>query len=747
MIKLNEIHKVYTQGKIGFHALKDVNLFFKKGETIAILGPSGCGKTTLLNILGGLDTPTTGDMVIDSKLTTNFIESEWDYFRNHRIGFVFQQYNLIEHLPIVENVAISVKLSGVGHKESHKRAIELLTKVGLQDHLQKLPNQLSGGERQRVAIARALINNPDIILADEPTGALDKKTGNEVMDLIKEVGKDKLVIIVTHNKKVANKYASRIIELEDGRVKSDSSPKDEKVKIILKREKNRKKLKFREAIRLALYNIKGKKWRTFLVSLGLSVGIVGLILIDALFNSIRTGLEQQTAVIQNNPDIYIMADNDTYTIGSAQSAIENTDYFKEVFFAPRQQFQIVKNVTKNSNLLNAVGTAVISTPNSSEIKSVFTSFLGDGRLPSSENEFALPLDVAKRLINSNVYLSNDEIWALLKENVYLVHTDFEYGVAYIPNIDSTCVYTSIWDGDINNPPLEYDTELLGSFADNINALNSYRSTPILMGDENVFCADYSEIYWEIDYDLPVGEGSELTLVGIFDNKLFKEALFSTSTINSVGSKNVYLYPSTEEQNPIDVFYRYRAFLKNDNVSNKTEIMRSLETDGYIVRENVDFGLDLFSGITNLFIYILQFIFSSITFIAVVTGSLMLLLILYIGVVERRREIGLIRSMGGSRSDVRLIYTGETTLIGLIAGFLSIVISLVLVVILNIYIYNNYQELVLRYLPFIDPEKVLTLNYVKLIYAIIGSILLAIVSGLIPSIIAGKKKPIEALRNE
>ncbi|PAT02620.1 hypothetical protein CI105_01295 [Candidatus Izimaplasma bacterium ZiA1] len=747
MIKLNEIHKVYTQGKVGFHALKDINLFFKKDETIAILGPSGCGKTTLLNILGGLDTPTTGDMVIDSKLTTNFTESEWDYFRNHRIGFVFQQYNLIEHLPIVENVAISVKLSGVSHKDSHKRAIELLTKVGLKDHLQKLPNQLSGGERQRVAIARALINNPDIILADEPTGALDKKTGNEVMDLIKEVGKDKLVIIVTHNKKVANKYATRIIELEDGRVKSDTSPKDEKVKIILKREKNRKKLKFKEAIRLAYYNIKGKKWRTFLVSLGLSVGIVGLILIDALFNSIRTGLEQQTAVIQNNPDIYIMADDESTTIDLALTAIENTNYFKEVFFAPRQDFQIVKNITKDSNLLSNVGTNVIGTPQSTEIKSVFTNILGDGRLPNSDNEFALPLDTAKKLINSNIYLSNDEIWELLKNNIYLIHTDFEYSVAYIPSIETNCIYTSMWDGDTNNLPLEYNETELGTITENLNALSPYRSTPIVVGDKNVFCGDYSEIYWEIDYDTPVGEGTEFKLVGIFDNKLFKEALFSEDTINSIGSKNSYIYPSSEETNPIDEFYRYRAFLKNDNVSNKTDIMRSLEERGYIVRENVDFGLDLFSGITNLFIYILQFIFSSITLIAVVTGSLMLLLILYIGVVERRREIGLIRSMGGSRSDVRLIYTGETTLIGLIAGFLSILISLVLVVILNIYIYNNYQELVLRYLPFVDPKKVLSINYAKLIYAIIGSILLAIVSGLIPSIIAGKKKPIEALRNE
>ncbi len=297
MIKLNEVHKVYLQGKVGFHALKDLNLYFEKGETVVVYGPSGCGKTTLLNILGGLDNPTSGDMVIDSKLTTTFIEKEWDYFRNHRIGFIFQAFNLIEHLPIIENVALSLKLAGTSDKESKKQAIELLEKVGLGNHLSKLPTELSGGERQRVAIARALINDPDIILADEPTGALDMKTGTEIMDLIKSISEEKLVIIVTHNKKIARKYSTRMIELVDGKVTKDTDPKDQKVDIIRTRERNKKKLKFREAIRLAYYNIKGKLWRTLLVALGLSVGIVGLILIDAFFNSIRMGIEQQDTVL------------------------------------------------------------------------------------------------------------------------------------------------------------------------------------------------------------------------------------------------------------------------------------------------------------------------------------------------------------------------------------------------------------------------------------------------------------------
>lgn len=751
MIKLHEIHKVYMQGKVGFHALKDVSLYFEKGEVVAIYGPSGCGKTTLLNILGGLDLPTSGEMVIDSKLTTNFIEKEWDYFRNHKIGFIFQQYNLIEHLPIVENVAISVKLGGTSSKIAEEKAIELLTKVGLSNHLHKLPGELSGGERQRVAIARALINDPDIILADEPTGALDNKTGTEIMDLIKSVSKDKLVIIVTHNKKVAKKYSTRMVELKDGRVTQDTNPKNEKVRIINKREKQKGKLSFKEAIKFAMYNIRGKKWRTFLVAFGLSVGIVGLILIDAFFNSIRVGLEQQEQIVVDNPDLYIMATSEVVgTTDEIMTEIEDTGYFKEVMYAPQINFTFTKNITDDTVLSNSLILEGIGVTDNESLRNTFLNFVGDSRLPIADNEFAISTDQAKQLVSTNISLTDDEIWEQIGNNVYLMYSQYDYFPSLFDLQESieteSCIITEAHtesDGNIYAPS-DWDEIKLGAFADNVLALREYRTGFIQMTDElEIYCVDYNELEWTINRDEPLGEGVEMTLVGLYENDLFYEAQFTQEFIYGVNVQQRTINQEDEESD----WVRFRGFLKNEYIDNKLSITIELEEDGFFVFENFRTGFDFFEGVATLFLYILQFIFSSIIWIAIITGALMLLLILYINVLERKREIGLIRAMGGTRKDVRIIYSGETTIIGFIAGVLSVIISLLLVWGINMYIYSNHLDTVVEYLPFIDPTKVLVINYVKLGFAILGSILIALISGLIPSNIAAKKKPIDALRND
>ena len=231
MLELKKINKSYQTGDFVQQALKNVSIEFKKNEFVAILGPSGSGKTTLLNIIGGLDRYDTGDLIINQKSTKDFKDRDWDAYRNNCIGFVFQSYNLIGHIDILQNVEMGMTLSGVSSKERKKRAIEVLTRVGLKDHLHKKPNQLSGGQMQRVAIARALANDPDIILADEPTGALDSKTSVQIMNLIQEIAKDKLVIMVTHNPELAHEYASRVIEMKDGEVVSDSRKGTSKRKI------------------------------------------------------------------------------------------------------------------------------------------------------------------------------------------------------------------------------------------------------------------------------------------------------------------------------------------------------------------------------------------------------------------------------------------------------------------------------------------------------------------------------------
>ena len=752
MIKLHEVHKVYTQGKAGFHALKNIELFFDKGEFVSIFGPSGCGKTTLLNIIGGLDSPTSGEMVIDDRLTTNFIEKEWDYFRNHRIGFVFQQYNLIEHLPIVENVALSLKLAGKKNNEAKERARALLTKVGLQNHLHKLPGELSGGERQRVAIARALINDPDIILADEPTGALDNKTGSEIMDLIKSICKDKLVIVVTHDRRIAEKYSTRIIELKDGRVSKDTNPQDKRVNIVNTRTKQRSKLRFFEALRLSVYNIRGKFVRTLLVSLGLSVGIVGLILIDSFFNSIRTGLEQQSAVLKNNPDLYI---HEQYTpdrdLESLRDIYENYGYFKEILYAPRNEFAITRNETDDTDLLEPVYRNGIENPDSEDIINTFTQLIGDSRFPMNNNEFMIHINLAEKLLSNKLNLTDQEIWDEIKGNEYLIYHEYnyiplEYNI-YDKLLDGSCAITGIYEGDPLVLPDGYNETVLGTIDDNLLELAEYRNSPIQVSEtEELYCDNYDELDWRINVAEPVGEGIVVTLVGIHENNLFPEFILSKELVMDTTYQATYI-SNSEEAWLYDTSIRFRAFLNNDDLEEKAAIILDVEKDNYLVEENLDNGFDIFAGLTNLFMYILQFIFSSIVFIAILTGGLMLLLILFISIIERKREIGLIRAMGGTRSDVRIIYTGETTMIGLMAGVISVFLAILLVYVLNVIIYKNYFDLVIEYLPFVDPKQVLSINFGKLLLAILGSIVIAIISGLAPSIRASRKKPIEALRNE
>ena len=289
MLELKNITKIYATDDFKQTALDNVSIVFRKCEFVSILGPSGSGKTTLLNIIGGLDDYTDGDLIINGTSTKKYTDRDWDTYRNHRVGFVFQSYNLITHQSILSNVELALTLSGVGKKERRKRAIEALEKVGLKDHINKRPNQLSGGQMQRVAIARALVNNPDILLADEPTGALDSATSEQIMDLLKEVAKDRLVIMVTHNAELAHEYSTRIIEVKDGIILNDSN-KVSMEESESKRNRRDKKtnMSMKTALSLSLNNLMTKKGRTILTAFAGSIGIIGIALILSLSNGINS---------------------------------------------------------------------------------------------------------------------------------------------------------------------------------------------------------------------------------------------------------------------------------------------------------------------------------------------------------------------------------------------------------------------------------------------------------------------------
>lgn len=292
MLKLANITKNYKSGDEVVKALKGINLEFRSNEFVSILGPSGCGKTTLLNIIGGLDRYTSGDLIINGKSTKEFKDRDWDAYRNYSVGFVFQNYNLIPHQSVLSNVELALTLSGVSREERKKRAIEALEKVGLKEQIHKRPNQLSGGQMQRVAIARALVNDPDIILADEPTGALDTKTSVQIMELLKSISKDKLIIMVTHNPTLAEKYSTRVIRVLDGAVQDDTNPYSSAKEEKKKAKSGKTAMSFFTAISLSLNNLMTKKGRTILTSFAGSIGIIGIALILSLSTGVQNYINQ-----------------------------------------------------------------------------------------------------------------------------------------------------------------------------------------------------------------------------------------------------------------------------------------------------------------------------------------------------------------------------------------------------------------------------------------------------------------------
>ena len=369
MLILKNIVKDYVTGDTTVRALNDINIKFRESEFVAILGPSGCGKTTLLNIIGGLDVYTQGDLVINGKSTKTFTDENWDTYRNHSIGFVFQNYNLIPHQSVLANVELALTLSGVSKKERRERAIKALEQVGLGSHINKRPNQMSGGQVQRVAIARALINNPDIILADEPTGALDSETSVQIMELLKEISKDKLIIMVTHNPELAYEYSNRIVKFKDGKITEDSNPFEpgdadreyEKNKAEEDLKKGKKpSMNFRTAFGLSLRNLGTKKGRTILTAFAGSIGIIGIALVIALSTGIQNYVDKMqndtligmpVSIEQESLDVTSMM-NTMSGMGMGMGMMVEVDHDRDKLYVSEVVAEMVNNFVAKSNANN-----------------------------------------------------------------------------------------------------------------------------------------------------------------------------------------------------------------------------------------------------------------------------------------------------------------------------------------------------------------------------------------------------------
>lgn len=350
MLQIKGLKKVYTTGEFKQTALDGVSIDFRQSEFVAILGPSGSGKTTLLNMLGGLDQYDSGDMIINGLSTKKFGESDWDTYRNNSVGFIFQSYNLIPHLSIIDNVEMGMTLSGVPKSEKRQKATYVLEKVGLGNHIHKKPNQLSGGQMQRVAIARALANDPEIILADEPTGALDTQTSEQIMDLIKEIAKDKLVIMVTHNPELAEEYADRIVSFSDGKIVSDTNP------FVSENNSNdyrpkKTSMNFLTALKLSGNNIVTKKWRTALTAFASSIGIIGVALVLSLSNGFNKQINEfEKDSLSNYP---ISIEQNSMSLGMSPSSKskdkEKTEFPNKSMIYP---YDSSKNAAVHANAIS-----------------------------------------------------------------------------------------------------------------------------------------------------------------------------------------------------------------------------------------------------------------------------------------------------------------------------------------------------------------------------------------------------------
>ena len=825
MLELKNITKVYEMANFKQTALSKVNINFRESEFVSILGPSGSGKTTLLNIIGGLDKYTSGDLIINGISTKKYKDSDWDSFRNHRVGFVFQSYNLISHQSILSNVELALTLSGVKKEERIKRAREALIKVGLKDHINKKPNQLSGGQMQRVAIARALVNNPDILLCDEPTGALDTKTSEEVMSILKKISKDKLVVMVTHNEELAKTYSTRIISIKDGVVTDDTNPytdtyeyKEDKVTKSTKTKKT--SMSFLTALSLSFNNLLTKKGRTILTAFAGSIGIIGISLILSLSNgvneyirrvqedtltsypvsiesstadmsSMMLELANQTKRERHKDDKVYSNDLMSSMIESMASEIktndlkefkkyleENKDKLSESVNDIRYKYNLdlqiydkdTSKITKLNpstvfqsfgmmNNMNNMNTNYMTSSYMNERINVFSEISDNkdlinstydvlaGRLPNDKNEVVLILDGYGEISDYALYsLGLKEQSELLemakkimmgekldetKQTTYTYDELLEKEFKLILNTDYYIKENGSW---INK---EKDISYMKEVIDNALTL---KIVGIIRPNEES----------SIETSGGVGYTSDLTkyvIDNILKTDIAKEQL-NNKEINIITNEpfaalNTYdialnTLGIVDKDMPSAINIYPKDFKSKDKIIefiDEYNDLKEANDENDLTISYTDYVGVLMNSVTTI-VDVISYVLIAFVSISLVVSSIMIGVITYISVLERTKEIGILRAIGARKKDIRMVFNAETFIIGLISGLLGILITILLNIPINIIIYKLASI-----------NNVSVLPPLAAVILVIISVALTMFAGLIPSSMASKKDPVVSLRTE
>lgn len=841
MLQLQHISKVYHTGNQEFHALKDISIRFRENEFVSILGQSGSGKTTLLNIIGGLDQYTSGDLLIQGKSTKQFKDRDWDSYRNHTIGFVFQSYNLIGHQTALSNVEIAMTLSGVSKAERKKRAIEALERVGLKDHLYKKPSQMSGGQMQRIAIARALVNDPKVVLADEPTGALDSETSVQIMELLKDIAKERLVIMVTHNPELAQAYSTRIVQVLDGNILSDSNPYEptEETKQGDIRFK-KTKMSYLTALALSFNNLLTKKGRTFLTAFAGSIGIIGIALILALSNGVSDYVKKtqedtlvslpltiseknQSNLLATSPDLSEKPYKDNNELGintvltkllKKQIGKNDLASFKSYLDEHASEVQaLTKDIRYRYNLQPYI----YASDTSNGPKSILPSTLAD------------EVDTSNQTIKG--YLQNIDYWSELSSDSNMLESQYDVLEGRFPQDKSEIVLIVdekneisdllLYSLRIKDPSELNDAKKLDELGSQTYQYSDFiGKTFKAVVNTNRFAKENNQWMNKINdasyMKTQIENGLELKIVGVLRQKEGTSSgvnspsggVAYTSALIDYTSEQIQNSDIVKEQeaNPTINVFTGKAFDKDPKPFNSADLTQeekiqlaqmtpeqqaqyiqqyndnsaatyeeNLEKLGVIDKSKpaaIEFYTSSFQQKQKLKDFInayntdkkdageddkalaysddIQTIMSSITtmvgvittvlvgFVAIslIVSSIMIAIITYISVLERTKEIGILRAMGASKKDIRRIFTAETAIEGFISGVLGIAITLLATIPINTIVAKMTNV-----------ENVAQLPWEAALILIGISIVLTMLAGLIPSRIAAKKDPVESLRSE